>query len=65
MSSDNAKVIANVSLRIIYDSAHAAEEDDIKDSLGGAMEFLENQGFLAPLGSVVDDWKYQVEVNYE
>tara|TARA_B100000886_G_scaffold328079_1_gene276144 strand:+ start:1578 stop:1943 length:366 start_codon:yes stop_codon:yes gene_type:complete len=53
---------ATVTITIDYDEAQSSSDKDIERALNFAVQHIANNGLLSNEESVVDEWRYQVEV---
>jgi hypothetical protein len=53
---------ATVTIMIDYDEAQSSSDKDIERALSFAVKHLANNGLLSDEDSIVDDWKYKIEV---
>ena len=53
---------ATIKITIDYDKAHVSSDKDIERALNFAVQYLASNGLLSDEDSIVDEWKYELEV---
>jgi hypothetical protein len=54
---------AVLTITIDYDEAHVSSGKDIERALNFAARYLASNGLLSDEHSIVDEWKYELEVD--
>lgn len=53
---------ATIKITIDYDEAQSSSDKEIERALNFAVQHLADNGFLSDEESVVDEWRYELEV---